>query len=53
MKTATCKKCGIREPATYASNNYRCASCESETERENRLLKEENAALRRVLMGAK
>ncbi len=26
---------------------------ESETERENRLLKEENAALRRVLMGAK
>ena len=30
MKTATCKKCGIREPATYASNNYRCASCEAE-----------------------
>lgn len=26
---------------------------ESETERENRMLKEENAALRRVLMGAK
>lgn len=30
MKTATCKKCGIREPATHANASYRCAKCEGE-----------------------